>query len=59
MRHRSLLVSILALLALAVSASAALAASPRAVVYSKSTTVEGVAKGGLFAVKAGHLNQIT
>jgi tricorn protease-like protein len=59
MRHRSLFISILALLALAVSASAALAASPRAVVYSKSTTVEGVAEGGLFAVKAGHLNQIT
>jgi Tol biopolymer transport system component len=59
MRHRSLLISILALLALAVSAPAALAASPRAVVYSKSTTVEGVAEGGLFAVKAGHLNQIT
>lgn len=59
MRHRSLFISMLALLALAVSASAALAASPRAVVYSKSTTVEGVVKGGLFAVKAGHLNQIT
>jgi tricorn protease-like protein len=59
MRHRSLPISILALLALAVSATAALAASPRAVVYSKSTTVGGVAKGGLFAVKAGHLNQIT
>jgi Tol biopolymer transport system component len=59
MRHRSLLISILALLALAVSATAALAASPRAVVYSKATTVEGVTKGGLFAVKAGHLNQLT
>jgi Tol biopolymer transport system component len=59
MRYRSLLVSIVALLALAVSASAALAASPRAVVYSKSTTVGGETKGGLFAVKAGHLNQIT
>lgn len=59
MRHRSPLISILALLALAVSASAALAASPRAVVYSKSTTVGGETKGGLFAVKAGHLNQIT
>lgn len=59
MRYRSLLISIVALLALAVSATAALAASPRAVVYSKSTTVEGVTKGGLFAVKAGHLNQLT
>jgi len=59
MRNRSLFVSIVAMLALAVSASAALAASPRAVVYSKSTTVGGEVKGGLFAVKAGHLNQIT
>lgn len=59
MRNRSLLVSIVALLALAVSATAALAASPRAVVYSKSTTVGGKTEGGLFAVKAGHLNQIT
>lgn len=59
MRHRSLLISVIALLALAVSATAALAASPRAVVYSKSTTVGGETKGGLFAVKAGHLNQIT
>lgn len=59
MRCRSLLTSILALLALAISATAALAASPRAVVYSKSTTVAGETKGGLFAVKAGHLNQLT
>jgi tricorn protease-like protein len=59
MRYRSLFISILALLALAVSATAALAASPRAVVYSKSTTVGGETKGGLFAVRAGHLNQIT
>ncbi|HEX3172870.1 MAG TPA: hypothetical protein VHQ43_01460 [Solirubrobacterales bacterium] len=59
MRHRSLLISIVAVFALALSATAALAESPRAVVYSKSTTVGGKAKGGLFAVKAGHLNQIT
>jgi Tol biopolymer transport system component len=59
MRNRSLLISMIALIALAVSASAALAASPRAVVYSKSTTVGGEVKGGLFAVKSGHLNQIT
>jgi Tol biopolymer transport system component len=58
MRH-SLFISILALFALAVSATAALGASPRAVVYSKSTTVEGVAKGGLYAVRGGHLNQLT
>jgi len=59
MRHRPILISILALLALVISATAALAASPRAIVYSKSTTVGGVAEGGLFAVKAGHLNQLT
>jgi dipeptidyl aminopeptidase/acylaminoacyl peptidase len=59
MRNRSLLISLVALIALAVSASAALAASPRAVVYSKSTTAGGEVKGGLFAVKSGHLNQIT
>ena len=59
MRYRSLLTSVLALLALAVSATAAFAASPRAVVYSKSTTVAGETKGGLFAVKAGRLNQLT
>jgi tricorn protease-like protein len=63
MRHRSAVTAVLtaavAILALAISASAALAASPRAVVYSKSTTVGGVTEGGLFAVKAGHLNQLT
>jgi len=59
MRHRSLVISFVAMLALAVSASVALAASPRAVVYSKSTTVGGETKGGLFAVRSGHLNQIT
>ena len=59
MRYRSLLISVLALLGLAFSASAAVAASPRAVVYSKSTTIGGEVKGGLFAVKSGHLNQIT
>jgi Tol biopolymer transport system component len=59
MRYRSLLISTIALLALVASATAALAASPRAVVYSKTTTVGGEVKGGLFAVKSGHLNQIT
>ncbi len=59
MHRKSLLISIVALLALAVSASVAQAASPRAVVYSKSTTVEGETEGGLFAVRSGHLNQIT
>jgi Tol biopolymer transport system component len=59
MRYRSLFISVLGLLVLAVSTSAAQAASPRAVVYSKSETVGGEVKGGLFAVKSGHLNQIT
>jgi dipeptidyl aminopeptidase/acylaminoacyl peptidase len=59
MRYRSLFIPVVALIALALSATAASAASPRAVVYSKATTVEGVAKGGLFAVKAGRLNQLT
>jgi dipeptidyl aminopeptidase/acylaminoacyl peptidase len=59
MRNRSLLISIVALLALAAAAPAATAASPRAVVYSKATTVGGKVEGGLFAVKAGHLNQLT
>ena len=30
-----------------------------AVVFSKTSTVDGKAKGGLFAVKDGHLNQLT
>lgn len=30
-----------------------------AIVFSKSSTVEGVAKGGLYAVRGGHLNQLT
>lgn len=59
MRHRSLLISALVVLSLAAPAAATAAPSPRAVVYSKSTTVGGEAKGGLFAVKSGHLNQIT
>ena len=59
MHRKSLLISVIALLALVVSASAAQAASPRAVVYSKSTTVAGETEGGLFAVRSGHLNQIT
>jgi Tol biopolymer transport system component len=59
MRHRSLLISALALLSLAVPAAASAAPSAGAVVFSKSSTVEGVAKGGLFAVRSGHLNQLT
>lgn len=59
MRHRSLLISAFALLSLAIPAAASAAPSTGAVVFSKSSTVEGVAKGGLFAVRSGHLNQLT
>jgi tricorn protease-like protein len=59
MRYRSRLIAVVSLLMLALAVPVALAASPRAVVYSKSTTVGGEIKGGLFAVKSGHLNQIT
>jgi dipeptidyl aminopeptidase/acylaminoacyl peptidase len=57
--HRKILISLLALLSLALPASAAAAPSTGAVVFSKATTVEGVAKGGLFAVRDGRLNQLT
>ncbi|HEX6689136.1 MAG TPA: hypothetical protein VF085_10800 [Solirubrobacterales bacterium] len=59
MRYRAPLISILALLSLAAPAAASGAPSTGAVVFSKSSTVEGVAKGGLFAVRDGHLNQLT
>jgi Tol biopolymer transport system component len=47
------------MLSLAIPAAASAAPSTGAVVFSKSSTVEGVAKGGLFAVRSGHLNQLT
>jgi dipeptidyl aminopeptidase/acylaminoacyl peptidase len=53
------LIALSALLALVVPAAASAASNTGAVVFSKSSTVEGVAKGGLFAVKEGHLNQLT
>jgi Tol biopolymer transport system component len=59
MRHRSLLISFVVLLSLALPGLAAAAKAPRAVVFSKTTTVEGVAEGGLYAVRSGHLNQLT
>jgi dipeptidyl aminopeptidase/acylaminoacyl peptidase len=59
MRHRSLLIAILALLGLALPAAASAASKAGAVVYSKTTTIEGVAEGGLFAVRGGRLNQLT
>jgi tricorn protease-like protein len=57
--HRSLFISAFALLSLAIPTAASAAPSTGAVVFSKTSTVEGVAKGGLFAVRSGHLNQLT
>jgi len=57
--HRFILTSLIALAGLAVPALAGAAPQTGAVVFSKSTTVEGVAKGGLFAVRDGRLNQLT
>jgi tricorn protease-like protein len=59
MRNHRILISLLALLSLAAPAAASAAPSSGAVVFSKSTTVDGVSKGGLFAVRDGHLNQLT
>jgi Tol biopolymer transport system component len=59
MRNRSVLTSLLVLLSLAVPASAAAAPSTGAVVFSKTSTLDGVAKGGLYAVREGRLNQLT
>jgi Tol biopolymer transport system component len=53
------LIALSALLALVVPAAASAASNTGAVVFSKASTVEGVAKGGLFAVKNGRLNQLT
>jgi dipeptidyl aminopeptidase/acylaminoacyl peptidase len=53
------LIALSALLALVVPAAASAASNSGAVVFSKASTVEGVAKGGLFAVKNGRLNQLT
>jgi Tol biopolymer transport system component len=52
------LIALTALLAL-VALPAAASAAGSAVVFSKTETVDGVAKGGLFAVKEGRLNQLT
>jgi dipeptidyl aminopeptidase/acylaminoacyl peptidase len=53
------LIALSALLALVIPAAASAASNTGAVVFSKASTVEGVAKGGLFAVKDGRLNQLT
>ena len=57
--HRTIVTSLIALVSLVVPAVASAAPSTGAVVFSKTTTVEGVAKGGLFAVRDGRLNQLT
>jgi Tol biopolymer transport system component len=60
MFNRSIFASLLALLSLAVPAFASAApAHGGAVVYSRVSNEGGVAKGGLFAAKDGHLNQLT
>jgi Tol biopolymer transport system component len=53
------LIALSALLALVVPAAASAAPNTGAVVFSKTSTVDGKAKGGLFAVKEGRLNQLT
>jgi Tol biopolymer transport system component len=53
------LISLSAVLALVLPAAASAASNSGAVVFSKASTVEEKAKGGLFAVKRGHLNQLT
>jgi Tol biopolymer transport system component len=53
------LIALSALLALVLPAAASAAPHTGAVVFSKTTTVEGVVKGGLYAVKDGRLNQLT
>ena len=57
--HRVIVTSLVALVSLVVPAVASAAPSTGAVVFSKATTVEGVSKGGLFAVRDGRLNQLT
>lgn len=56
---RTMFIAVLALLALAIPASASAAQHGSAVVFSQTRTVEGVEEGGLFAVKKGHENQLT
>jgi Tol biopolymer transport system component len=53
------LIALSALLALVIPAAASAASNTGAVVFSKSSKVGDEAKGGLFAVKDGRLNQLT
>ena len=60
MLNRSIYTALLVLLALAIPATASAASSRTgAVVFSRITEEGGVAKGGLYAAKEGHLNQLT
>ncbi|HEV7400416.1 MAG TPA: hypothetical protein VGN84_09110 [Solirubrobacterales bacterium] len=60
MLNRSIFAALLALLSLAIPAFASAApAHDGAVVYSRVSNEGAVAKGGLFAAKDGHLNQLT
>jgi dipeptidyl aminopeptidase/acylaminoacyl peptidase len=52
------LFGLIAVFALAIPAAAS-AAGGGAILFSKTSTVDGKAKGGLYAVKDGHLNQLT
>jgi len=52
------LFSLIAVFALAIPAAAS-AGGGGAVLFSKTSTVDGKAKGGLYAVKDGNLNQLT
>lgn len=56
---RTIFLSVLALLALAIPAAANAAPREGAVVFSWTNTVKGVEEGGLFAVRGGHENQLT
>jgi Tol biopolymer transport system component len=60
MLNRSLFAAVLALLSLALAATASAAPNRTgAVVFSRISNEEGVAKGGLYAARDGHLNQLT
>jgi dipeptidyl aminopeptidase/acylaminoacyl peptidase len=59
MRYRKVIASLIALIALSAPATAAAAPKVGAVVFSKASVVDGIAKGGLYAVKEGRLNQLT
>jgi dipeptidyl aminopeptidase/acylaminoacyl peptidase len=56
---RTILLAAFAVLALALPTAASAAHRAGAVVFSQTSTVEGVEEGGLFAVRDGHRNQLT